>query len=154
MGGAASGTTGSSRAGAVFFGGVTGAAAALLAALRALRALAAALVFVFRFLAFFAGAAVLSTPPSDDLTASPTDWAMAATAPPALSTNPFIVDWTPSTTSSGGPSSSFIIAAIKPTVTRPPPRASAALRDFLLLPDIVVSLVSICAGAARSFLEQ
>ena len=74
------------------------------------------------------GAAVLSTPPSDDLTASPTEAAIAATAPPALSTRPFIVDWTPSTTSSGGPSSSFIIAAMSPTVTRPPPRAKAALR--------------------------
>ena len=105
--------------------------------MRALRAFVFAFVFaVFFLLVFFVfegGAAVLSTPPSDDLTASPTEAAMAATAPPALSTNPFIVDWTPSTTSSGGPSSSVNMAAMSPTVTRPPPRARAALRDFLLV---------------------
>ena len=56
----------------------------------------------------------LQHPPDDAFTASPTEAAMAATAPPALSTNPFIVDWTPSTTSSGGPSSSVNMAAMSP----------------------------------------
>ena len=74
---------------------------------------------------------------------------MAATAPPALSTRPVIVDCTPSTTSAGGPSSSVIMAAINPTVTRPPPRASAALSDLFLLMLDILGVSAECAAAIR-----